>query len=492
VALVSLSAIRIRATDAVGAVLAVVLAGGLVAAVALPGSTPEDDQGAGSILTFPGAPDDVPELPVNPALALASAALRSVQLEDDLGEQVRFCFTGTVREAGPARRLALLGPDVDVSVTAVAVNLLVADDRCLLARFAPGTPVNRYTLAVALDGAAHDTNAASVASTAPLTGTPPETAVVEGGTSGPDLVAVSVDRTLDHVELVFDEPLDERAPRVPATFVYWTLRGDLHEADGVLSVERNTVVVVFSSDDDDVENIVRLGALRGAVRGRDGELSTPAAKDLVAPGGTVAPDLARAERVAGSDALWDFTFDEPVTDAVPELFTLYSSDGAQVTGADLTRPTPHTVRVVLPAADDAADEQVLAVAAPAAVRGLDASRAASTLGVVRIGSYDAAPGRTTGPDLLVARLEARAGTLRLEFDERLEDDQTVDASAVLLVLPDGGRVPARRAVEVAGRSAFLLVDATAAEVAARVVVGIGAIRGRDDEASAPASVVPER
>lgn len=477
----------------VGAGLLAVLAAGLVSLLTLPsgstgaGSEPQPERALPALPTAPGeAPEALPE----PDFALERAAVRTAVLEDELAEQVAFCFTGRVRAAGPAQRLTLLGPDVDTEVAAVAVDLLQQDSRCLLARFAAGTPVSRYTLAVAADGAARDVDRATVASTAPLPGTPPDTAVVAGGTSAPDLVSVNVQGSLDRLVLVYDEPLDETLPRRPKRFSYYTLSGQLHVADEVVSVEDDTVVVGFTSPDDDVEDARRVAAARAAVQGRDGRPSTPAAKDLQQQRGTVAPDLVQVQQVPGTDVLWDFTFDEPVNRAVPGRFALFAQDASASAGTVATRPSPRVVRVLLPGVDDAASEQVLAVAGPAAVRDIGTGSAPSTLGVVRVGSYDAEPGRTTGPDLLAAQLDVRSGVLRLRFDEPLQDDVLPAPGTVRLVLPGGRRVAAIAAAEVLGDEAVFLVPPTAAEVAGRLLVDRGAVRGRDGERSAPGSVVP--
>jgi hypothetical protein len=169
---------------------------------------------------MPAAPDAARSAPpgtlnaltVQAEFALVRATVRQAVLEDDVAEQVIFCFSRDARHAGPAKRLALLGPDVDTSVEAIAVDLVADDHRCLLARFAAGTPVNRYSVAVILDGAARDVRTASVMSTTPLS-TSPQMAVVAGGTSAPDLVSVKLQPTLDPMTLTFDEQLDGSVPR---------------------------------------------------------------------------------------------------------------------------------------------------------------------------------------------------------------------------------------------------------------------------------------
>jgi len=425
---------------------------------------------------------------VEPDFALATAVVRPAVLEDDVAEKVVFCFTGRVRQAGPPALLKLLGPDVDTAVEAVAVDLLATDDRCVLARFEPGTPVAGYSVAVALDGAARDVDAASIASTAPLAETPLSTAVVDGGTSAPDLVSVVLEPTLNRVIFVYDEPLSP--PLHVQGFSYYSLSGQLHVADDFVSLEDDTVVVAFTSPDDDVEDAARVVARRGAVRGRDKEAATPGVEVLRPAEGTKTPNLVQVERVGGTDTLWEFTFDEAVRDAVSSRFVLYGQDATPSFGTAVTRPRPDVVRVVIPGVDDAASEQVLAVAVPSAVRDVGIGQAGSTMGVIAIGRYDAAPGRTTGPDLLCARLDAPGGVLRLKFDEQLERRVLPSPTAVRVVLPGGQRVDATALVEVTGRQAIFLVPSEAAEVAGRVVIEAGALRGRDGEASAPGSVVP--
>jgi hypothetical protein len=422
-------------------------------------------------------------------LALARAAVRQAVLEDDVAEQVTFCFSGHARQAGPADRLMLLGPDVDTSAEAIAVDLFVDDRRCLLARFPPATPVNLYSVAVALDGAARDVRSASVMSTAPLS-TSPQMAVVAGGTTAPDLVSVKLQPTRDRMTLTFDEQLDKSVRRRPQAFSYYSLNGRLHAGDDVESVDSDTVIVAFTSPDDDVGDAIRIAVADGAVQGRDGSRSTPAARDVRAEERTAAPDLVQVERVPGSDVLWDFRFDEAVEEPVPERFALYAEDASPSFATAVTRPSPTVVRAVVPGVDDATAEQVLAVAEPGAVRDIGAATTLSTLGTIAIGNFDVRPGRTTGPDLLSATIDTHGGLLTLEFDEALEDDVRPSPSSVRLVLPGGDRVAARSVVEITGNRAIFLVPGTVARATKRVVVEPGAVRGRDGEASAPGSVLP--
>lgn len=475
-----------------GALAALVTAAVVVALVLDDsGRRPTRDQQFPAFSTELDAPDPSAS-PVDPELHLVEASVGRVERDDTLAEQVLFCFSRTVRSAAAPERLALLGPDVDAVVRAVAVDLAVSERRCVLARFPAGTPVGRFTVAVAGNGAAGGTDVVSVASTAPLTGRPPTTAVEDGGTAGPDLIAVRTQPTLRRLRFLYDEALDEAAPRRADAFRYYTASGSVHPASEVLSVEGDTVVVAFTEPGEDVREAVRFAAVQAAVRDRAGTRSPPAAKDVVPGQGTAAPDLVDVRRVPRSDVLWDFVFDEAVQAPVPSGFSLLAADASTSPGTATARPATDTVRVLLPGVDDVADDQVLAAAAEGAVRGLGSGGARSTLGVARLGSFVAEPGRTTGPDLLEARLDARTGTLQLLFDEPLDDDAPVNPSAVQLVLPDGRILAARTFVQVTGARAVLWVDSTVAEAAARVVVARGAVRGRAGEPSAPGSRPPVR
>lgn len=473
--------------------LAVVLSGGIVAASVLgrADSAARAVQAAGPDVA---APVDVvvepPARRVDPDLALARVAVRPSNLDDTLAERVEFCFSRPVRDAGPPERLLLLGPDVDVAVAALEVEVLVSDPTCLLAGFAPGTPVGRYSVAVAEQGAAADLDVVSVASTVPAPGTPAAVAVDNGGTTTPDLLAVRLDRTLERIAFTYDEPLAEAALAAPpAAFLYWTRAGRMRSADAVLAVDDSTVVVSFTSGVDDVADAVLVGALPGAVTGRDGQASTPGVKALQADG-TTTPELSEVAAAPESDVLFDFRFDEPVASAVPFRFALYRNDGTPLRGTAVARPDPATVRVLVPAALSA--RPVLAAAEPAAVRNLGPGAAPSPLGVVPLAPYGAVAGLTTGPDLVRARLDATGSTLRLEFDQPLEDDALVDVRAVTLVLPSGRQVPAQAFAQARGRELVLLVDPAVAAAARRVVVDRAAVRGENGEQSAPGSRLLER
>jgi hypothetical protein len=207
-----------RAPLAIAATVAGVL---LVAGASLPHVTaPAGTTGGAPVPARPPAADDGDRSGVDPQLSLTSARIGTSSLDDELREQVEFCFTRRVRQPGDPHRLSLLGPDVDTRVTADTVELLLSDGRCLLARFREGSPVANYTMAAADAAAASDGTRSSVASVAALSGARSDEATEAGATSGPDLVSVAVQQTLDRLLLTFDEPLDEQAPVSPADFVY--------------------------------------------------------------------------------------------------------------------------------------------------------------------------------------------------------------------------------------------------------------------------------
>lgn len=420
----------------------------------------------------------------DPDLALVRVSPRERDLGDGLLERVAFCFSRPVRAAGPADRLLLVGPDVDTEVAATDVDLLVSDARCLLAGFPSGTPVSRYTLGVAERGAARDLESSSVASTAPLGSPRPRIAVDLGGTTGPDLVAVRVDRTLRRIAFVFDEPLErDVALRAPASFRYSLPSGTVRSGTSVVAADDHTVVVAFPQAG--LDDAVRVSALPGAVRGRDGSASTPGVK-LLSAGGTSAPRLRSVQRVPDVEALFDFEFSAPVTRPVAQRFALYRADSTPLRGTAVARPSPAVVRVLFPGAEDV--RPVLAAAAPGAVELLGSPTTANAQEISRLAPYGALVGRTTGPDLVGVRLEADGALLRLLFDQPLEVRTDVDLRDVRLVLGNGRHLVPEAVVQVRGSELLVLVGPSAA-AARRVVVARGAVQGRDSEPSAPGSRV---
>lgn len=466
------------------AALATVLGAGLVAAAVVPGPV----QTGGPGRTAPvRQPDLTPSAgaatgaAVDPGFTLVEVSGRASDLEDGLAERVAFCFSRPVRTAGQPAGLVLLGPDVDTEVAATEVDLLVSDDHCVLGGFPPGTPVARYTVALAEQRAVADLDSASVLSTVPVAGAPPQVAVVDGGTSSPDLVAVRVDPTLDRIAFVYDEPLLQPSAATPGDFGYALPSGAMRSGDEVLDIAGNTVVVSFARTG--IDSAVRASAVAGAVRGRDGRASPPGVKALRTDR-TAAPELRSVEPAPDSDVLFDFTFDAAVEQAQPQRFALYRADATPLRGTAVVRPDPKTVRVLIPDARDV--RPVLAAADAAAVVDLGGARA-NPLGIARLGPYGSEPGRTTGPDLLRARLDADRATLRLLFDQVLDREGEVDPAGIWLVLPSGRQVSAETFVQVRGRELLVLVSPTAAAAAGRVVVRRGAVLGANDERSAPGS-----
>jgi hypothetical protein len=433
------------------------------------------------------AVDDERPLPVDPSLALVEASVRQTDLEDGVLERVVFCFSRPVRQAGLPDRLVLLGPDVDVEVAAESVDLLVSDPNCLLAGFASGIPVRRYTVAVAEEGAATDLDSRSVSSTVPAPDVAPQTRLERGRTSGPDLVAVTLDRTLNRIAFRYDEPLDETVVADPRAFRYTLPSGATRRGEQVVAVDDNQVVVSFASSG--LEPAARASTLAGAVRDRDGTASPPGV-EVLQPEGTTTPELVDVEPVAGSDVLFDFTFDGAVGQSVPSRFVLYRPDATPLRAVAVVRPGPAVVRALVPDAEGA--RVVLAAAETAAVRDLGTGAAPNEVGVAGLAAFRAVAGRTTGPDLVSARLGASDSLLTLVFDQPLEDDtDAVNRLGIVLVLADGRQVPTERLAQVRGREVILLVEPAAAAAARRVVASRGAVTGAGGERSAPASRILE-
>jgi hypothetical protein len=405
-------------------------------------------------------------------LMLRSASVEIFNFDDEQDEFVRFCFDEEVQEITDESGFVLQGFDPDNRIASTSVELVEEDPSCLLAGFEAGTDVRSYTLARSRNSAVTNFEGrTNIHDAVPLEG---GLATEAGGqTAFPELIEVSQQDTIEQVDYVFDELLDEDESSDASSFGYYTSAGEAITAARAVTVEDNRVTVEF---DDDIKDAVRFFVLEGAVRDVQGDESTAGATG----GTTAAPDLVGAASVAGSDALWDFTFDEDVKEVSPAGFALYTQDGERFEGQEFAAAEGATViRVSFDDVEEFPEEIARATVGVDAVTAAEADGITNTVGAVNVGDPSQG-GLTAGPDLTGAEFDVEAGQVTFVFDENLDDDLgengSLDAGRFLVITEAGQAITGREFVEVNGNRAIVLFQQAPTEASGAVSIDGGAVQ----------------
>jgi hypothetical protein len=387
---------------------------------------------------------------------LDSAQIREFNLDDDEEEFVEFTFSGSVQTIEDEGGFFVAGFDPEVRVDATTVEIVEDDDNVVLVGFESGTDLSQFSVA-RVDASV----VMNVADEVNL----PDTEALDGAdpsfTSAPVLEDVEdIDETLNRATLVFNEDLDEDTAGDASAFVYYTESGIEHEASEVISIEDDRVIVEWD-DADEVEDGVRFGVDEDAVQDRQG------IGNLVGAIGdtTAAPDLTDASQE--SEGLWRFEFDESVTPEEPSQFFLFAQNGEKFEGTDFTVEDDDTVLVAFPQVEDFADQVTYAAVGRDAVRSITADSVENTVGATEIDAdIDVEAGATAGPDLIDAEIDEDAGLVEFTFDQRIDDDEDVDADRFFIVTEAGELAEGRAVSSVDDDHVIVLFDETLLEAAA--------------------------
>lgn len=396
-------------------------------------------------------------------LGLDSARIISQDLDDDEEEFVVFAFEDFVREINDEDGFKLVGPATDSDVSADSARLVEDSPDEVLVAFPAGTDLTQYSIAtVDPDAVRDEVGEGNVPATVTIDGS-----TLDGGRSaGPDLVSVSLDRTLDRVTYRFDEELNESGAGSASDFGFYTFDGKVVEGDRVITIEDDRVVVEF---DDQVEDGVRFFAAGGAVDDRQGVDSVPGSIGDE----TTSPDLESVSRVDG-DTQFDFVFSEDVANVDPANFAVYGDDGTRFAGEDWARVDAQTVRVIFPEIDDFTDDIVVAAVDESAIEANDGSDVSNTVGSETVNDGQIQSGITSGPDLESVQVDESSGQVMYEFDEDVDDDVTYEADDFFVITRAGDLVPGRAFVEAEDDTILVTFDKNVVEAADGFVINAGA------------------
>jgi hypothetical protein len=408
-------------------------------------------------------------LPVSFDIAPVAAVPQPSKPDSGVEEVLEVHFAGPIVGTADAAGFTVEHDASGLIARATSTARVRGSDDRLLVSFPPGTDLEHAAVVTVTAGTVWDR--------AGHTNVPDSLALPQGRSGGrpvgripgPELTHVDVDRTLDRVTFVFDEPLERRATASSFTVVM----PDGHRSHGqrIVDVSDRRVLVDFAVP---VADAVRFGATRGSARNRHG---APAALGAVGEA-TAAPDLLAVERGPGG-VQFDFRFDEAVQDAVASRFTVYDHEGVAWRGRMAVRPSPDVVRVAFPELPTTADEQVtLAVASPGAVRSLS-GHAQSTAGAVSHTTPPPRVGPTLAPDPISWSRDDDTGQLVVRFDEPLDAFGSPSPDSFHLVGVNGRITPTHAIVEIDRET--LRLNASPADV--RAAVGLIVDRGAVSDAS---------
>jgi hypothetical protein len=399
-------------------------------------------------------------------LTLESARIESLNLNDTDQEYAVYHFGRVVHQITDARGFIIKGFNMDTQAAAADARLVQGDPTSVLAGFAPGTDLSRYTLGSVNTGAVQDeAGEANLPGSVPLQGN--TVAGQQNLTDGPDLVSVRAIHSLERVVYDYDEQIDERDGVVATWFGYYTADGKSVPATSLVTADDNSVTVAF---DRQTEDGVLFWARQGAAKNLRGIESSPGSIGT----STSAPDLVSVSNVIGQSQ-WDYTFDAPVSTVAVEKFVVYASDGTAYQATGFARPSAEVVRIAIPEIHKFSDKMALAAADEGAVKTSDRSEVASTLGSRHIGSTSAASGVSAGPWLTSVSMDDAVGQVRFVFDKPLDDDLTYEARNFMIMTPAGDLVRAQSMVEVTGNTILMNFDKNIVHAARGVVINDEAV-----------------
>jgi|GEM_PF-2468126 len=351
-------------------------------------------------------------------LMLESARAYRVDLDDREEELVLYTFREDVQQVLKKDGFMLLGPRPDDVVRSESAVLVETDRRSVLVGFRSGTDVRGFTLAAVSDATVTSRDGkVNLQHTIALGGS----TGLQGATAGPDLLWAAVDRSKERIYYVFDEQLDESALPDPKRFGYYTRNGRMHLGDTAISVEKRVVAIEFNrAEGDNVEDAVRFFVLEESVKDLQGIDNPPRAVG----GRTTKPDLTRVRRV--TDTMFEYSFDEAVTEVKAEEFTVWTVRGAKYEAASYSRPDARTVRAIFPQLRYVGDKVVMAAVGLEAVKSAESITSRNTIGALRLAPVARANGGTSGPDLTSAEVDVETGLVTYNFDEAIDRRISLD------------------------------------------------------------------
>ena len=444
-----------------------------------PQATSEAD-GSGAVTVLPAqkgddvAPSKGGDAGQNPSLSIRplSASIESMNLDDTDDEFVEVRFADRVQEILNPQAFSLQDYAGEAQIAASSAQLVqgAGGADSVLVGFPSGTDLRTYTLAVVDNGAvANRDGDTNVQGSVALKGS--RSTAAPGRTSGPDLIAVSADQTLNRITYRFDAQLDESDGLKAASFGFYTGDGVRHEGSSIVTVEDNRVTVQFDEAGSQVRHAVSEFVSPEAVSDLKGSANPIGAL----AGATSLPRLISTTPVAGMPTQLDFHFNRAVDQGDLGAFAAYSEVGTAYKADSLSRPSAQVVRVTFPEIRDFSNQIVMGAVDSGAVNALDAAGEQNAIATAPVRSSHVALGTTSGPDLVATSLDRATGEVTFTFDKTLDDDVVVDPSAFSIITVSNRLEPGSGLLLVRGTRAIVQFPETAVAGAQGVTIDAGAV-----------------
>lgn len=367
---------------------------------------------------------------------LVSAKVAIAEPFDSAPEIVTYCFDQPVHHTVAATGFTLVDFNAANTVSSSSA-VRTGEPKCVDASFASGIDVRQYSIAVVNQAAVKDERGFdAVKAGIPLDGSILTSKL--GDSTAPQLLEVEVDLVRSTATYEFDEFLDSTINRqggpvplpvlgsnepAPSNFSAW--KGDGSAAPTATSVEsinERKVTVAFPADA--LVGAVRFGVAEGSATAsvadrqktaRGGQKNPP---DAIG-GATSRPDLARANLVPGTNQI-DFDFDALVEQPVANQFFAFGQGGEKYTATRAAIVSDGRVRATFNDITNFTQRIVhVYVGGANAVRSSADTAISNLPGSAPIADSRAAPGFTSGPDLVFVSIDKAAQMVRFEFDEKL-------------------------------------------------------------------------
>ncbi len=388
----------------------------------------------------------------NPPTQTINPDLRSVSLIAT--NEAVFCFDKTLANSGITANFAdfeLAGYNSTTARPATSAALDVGNTACVVATYnlvagSQSSELKDFSIGTVLAGAVTgNAGGTNLADSVPETSSTSHSGTA-GVTTGPNLVSVTADASLQQIDYVFDRAVD------PATLNPSQFR--LYTAAGLGSGRSGATATVVNGNQVDVGGFgadVRTATVAGvnfaggnanaSGNGTPGTMGTPGPGETSAPiatlpvpgtsGTTVSPVVLSA--AINSPNTIDFTFSSGVgTIADATQFVAYTSNGSLVgaTGAVVTGA--NTVRATfMQNVQGIYEEFVRAGVGSDGVSGSNGN--GNIFGGVAVGGNVGAfaTGFTNAPDARSLKLDAASGTATVDFDQRIDPASLMGAKFFL-------------------------------------------------------------
>ncbi len=378
----------------------------------------------------------------NPPTQTIAPDLRTVSLIAT--NEAVFCFDKTLANGSfTASNFQLAGYNslTKNNLRAASAALDVGNTACVVATYtltagSQSSELKDYSIGTVLAGAVTgNAGGTSLADSVPETSSTSHSGTA-GVTTGPNLVSVTADASLQQIDYVFDRAVDPGTLN-PHQFTFFTAAGLGSDQFGMTATVVNGNQVNVGGFGADVRTATVAGV--NFAGGNDNASGVPETDAPIASlplpgtsGTTVSPVVLSA--AINSPNTIDFTFSSGVGTIAAGVneFVAYTSNGSKVTATGAVVTGANTVRATFPLnVQGIYEEFVRAGVGDDSVSGSNGN--GNIFGGVAVGGNVGAfaTGFTNAPDARSLKLDAASGTATVDFDQRIDPASLMSGLFVL-------------------------------------------------------------